>query len=184
MPPTTVARVGRDRRVLIASIGGIAAVAKKETPSLWRSIDDGATWTRAHTLGVWMFSSCCTLLVDPGDPDTVYAIATGMVVGGGGAQEFRSRDASASWTELRTPGFTRPFAALPTTPTSLIGQTYQGFAMSRDHGDTWTTTEAGPSEAQCWLATSAARTWHSLARVTAASIAASTAVSPGSPPAA
>ena len=146
VPPTTVARVGRDRRVLIASIGGIAAVAKKETPSLWRSIDDGATWTRAHTLGVWMFSSCCTLLVDPGDPDTVYALATGMVVGGGGAQEFRSRDAGVSWTELRTPGFTGPFAALPTTPTSLIGQTYQGFAVSRDHGDTWTTTDPGPPE--------------------------------------
>jgi photosystem II stability/assembly factor-like uncharacterized protein len=146
VPPTTVARVGRDRRVLIASIGGIAAVAKKETPSLWRSIDDGATWSRVHRLGVWMFSSCCTLLVDPGDPDTVYAIATGMVVGGGGAQEFRSRDAGVSWTELRTPGFTGPFAALPTTPTSLIGQTYQGFAVSRDHGDTWTATDPGPPE--------------------------------------
>lgn len=146
VPPTAVARVGRDRRVLIASIGGITAVVKNETPSLWRSLDDGATWTRAHRLGVWMFSSCCTLLVDPGDPDTVYAIATGMVVGGGGAQEFRSRDGGVSWTELRTPGFTGPFAALPTTPTSLIGQTYDGFAVSRDFGNTWTTTDAGPPE--------------------------------------
>lgn len=144
--PTSVTRVGRDGRVLIASIGGIAAIAKRETHSLWRSTDDGATWTRVHTLGVWIMSRCCDLLVDPGDPDTVYAVATGMVVGGGGAQEFRSRDAGLSWTELTTPGFIGPFAALPTTPTSLIGQTYQGFAVSRDYGDTWTTTDAGPPE--------------------------------------
>lgn len=146
VPATAVTRVGRDRRVLIASIGGIAAVIKKEKQSLWRSIDDGATWARVHTLNVWILSECCALLTDPGDPDTVYATATGMVIGGGGAQVFRSRDAGVTWTELRAPALTGPFTALPMTPTSLIGQTYQGFAVSRDHGDTWTTTDNGPPE--------------------------------------
>lgn len=141
--PTVVTRAGRDGQVLIASIGGLAALVKKEKHSLWRSTDDGATWTRAYTLQVWIMSGCCDLLVDPGDAETVYAAATGMVIGGGGAQVFRSRDAGLTWRELPTPGLTVPFTALPTTPSTLIGPTFSGgFALSRSFGDTWIETAA------------------------------------------
>jgi photosystem II stability/assembly factor-like uncharacterized protein len=75
------------------------------------------------------------ILMKPGDPDTLYAPAYGIV------GLFRSRDAGENWTHVGTDVFISngKFAIDPLHPSWLWGYTFDGLHRSLDEGDTWTT---------------------------------------------
>jgi photosystem II stability/assembly factor-like uncharacterized protein len=140
--PTAVVSVGTDPRHLLAGIGGLQALVKGAGSSLWRSLDGGATWALARQGTFGPTAQCCGLLRDPSAPDTLYAVESGMVIGGGGAELLRSTDAGATWSKAGW--FQGAVSLVPTKPTTLLGQPYQGgLARSIDGGTTWTPAHAG-----------------------------------------
>lgn len=144
LAPTAVLRAGRDRHTLVAAVGGLWAMAAHERNSLWRSTDDGASWTRVHDLNVGIVAHCCGLAVDPAAPNTLFAVVSGMAIGGGGAQVLRSTDAGQTWAELPNGWFSGMFALAPGAPTALFGQRYEGgLERSTDAGDHWTPSGRG-----------------------------------------
>ena len=144
LAPTAVLRAGRDRRILVAAVGGLWAMAAHERNSLWRSTDDGASWTRVHDLNVNIVAHCCGLAVDSVAPDTLFAVVSGMAVGGGGARVLRSTDAGRTWADLPNGWFSGMFAVAPGTPTALFGQRYEGgLVRSTDAGDHWSPSGRG-----------------------------------------
>jgi photosystem II stability/assembly factor-like uncharacterized protein len=75
------------------------------------------------------------ILMKPGDPNTLYALAYGVV------GLFRSRDAGEHWTHVGADvaiGNSK-FAVDPHNPNWLYGFDYNGLHRSQDEGDTWTT---------------------------------------------
>jgi photosystem II stability/assembly factor-like uncharacterized protein len=140
--PSAVAQVGRDPRHLVAAIGGLPALVGGSRSSLWRSVDGGGTWVLTLAPPVGPVAHCCALLRDPNETDTLYAVLTGMVVGGGGAEVLRSDDAGVTWTPAGW--LTSDVAVVPTRPTTLLGQHYQlGLVRSADRGATWTASTPG-----------------------------------------
>ena len=74
------------------------------------------------------------LLMKPGDPNTLYALAYRVGL-------FRSRDAAEHWTYVSSDlGIGNPKLAIdPLHPDWLYAVTYKGLQRSHDEGDTWTT---------------------------------------------
>jgi len=105
------------------------------TGGVFRSTDNGATWTFAGT-GLGPGSSSCHLAVDPVQPNVVWA--------GTGTGLFRSQDSGLTWT-LRGPSFhgQRGIAAVavdPKHPSTILAslQTFSPLFRSQDAGLTWT----------------------------------------------
>lgn len=140
--PSAVIQVGNDPRHLVAAIGGLPALIGGARSSVWRSVDGGETWVLALAPDRGSMAHCCALLREPNEADTLYAVLTGMVIGGGGAEVFRSADAGVTWTAA---GWLESgVAVVPTRPTTLLGQDYQrGLVRSVDGGATWTASNAG-----------------------------------------
>lgn len=144
--PSAVITVGTDPRHLLASLGGMQALGTKMRPGVWRSLDGGVTWNATLTPTDGLLG-CCTLLRDPNEADTVYAILSGMVIGGGGAEVWRSVDAGVTWKVAGL--FADAVTVVPTRRTLLLAQTYQrGLVRSTDGGVSWASAGTGlPDEA-------------------------------------
>jgi photosystem II stability/assembly factor-like uncharacterized protein len=141
--PSGLAAVGNDPRHLVAAIGGLHALVRGERASFWRSLDSGATWTRTFAAAdARVPTHCCALLPDPNDPHTLYAVLSGMVIGGGGAKVLRSADGGSTWVAV---GFLDgAVTVVPTRPTTLLAQDHRrGVVRSTDGGATWTPSTAG-----------------------------------------
>jgi photosystem II stability/assembly factor-like uncharacterized protein len=140
--PSAVVAVGNDPRHLVAAIGGLQALVGGSRSSLWRSLDGGGTWALALEPPVGPVAHCCALLRDPNETNTIYAVLSGMAVGGGGAEVLRSVDAGVTWASARM--FEGAVAVVPTRPTTILGQDYQlGLVRSADGGATWTPSTLG-----------------------------------------
>jgi photosystem II stability/assembly factor-like uncharacterized protein len=125
---------------LAASPSRPAVVYAGVTPGgVYRSADNGATWTFAGT-GLGPDSSACHLAVDPVRPNVVWA--------GTGTGLFKSENSGTSWV-LRGPSFHgfKAIAAVavdPKHPSTILAalQVYSPLFRSQDGGATWTA--AGP----------------------------------------
>lgn len=107
-------------------------------PALLRSDDGAASWRRLGTSLVY------DLVIDPEDPDLLYAGTASSVVPGEDEGFCRSADGGATWTCPPTPFGVRPttfsLAALPGPPPVLYaasGNQEVSLFVSRDRGTSW-----------------------------------------------
>jgi photosystem II stability/assembly factor-like uncharacterized protein len=110
----------------------VAASANQGVGGIYKSNDQGATWTNTTAATIKTDSYVDTMVVDSTDPDTIYAITGGSVL--------RSTDAGASWTTL-SGGLANGGAVLavaPSSPSTLYLLTQTGLSRSDDGGETWT----------------------------------------------
>ncbi len=121
----------RTSTLAIALDGTTEALLISTPYGLWRSTDDGTSWTQVHPA-----------LTDRGSRLRVHPLYPHIVLGIRGQALWRSTDAGATWDELSPPpGILYeacPFGALQ----DLLAWTSQGVFRSTDGGSSW---EAVPS---------------------------------------
>ena len=107
--------------------------AKDPEGGLYRSDDGGDSWTRVnreHRLRQrgWYYSH---VIADPEDPNTVYALNTGM---------YRSVDGGKTFEEIAVPhGDVHALWVHPRDPDAMVVGNDGGAQVSLDHGETWST---------------------------------------------
>jgi photosystem II stability/assembly factor-like uncharacterized protein len=108
---------------------------------VWRSTDDGATWTAARAREAFPWHYTRGIAVKPDDPRTVY-ITLGDSTPGRIGTVMRSRDAGATWHNLALPG--QPNSAMWTVslpvaaPDRVFAASRYGYLYrSEDGGDSW-----------------------------------------------
>lgn len=128
-----------------------------EPSAVFRSRPDEDGWTACADLtdlpsaGSWAFPPrpdthhVRWIAVAPDDPNCLYvAVEAGALV--------RSTDGGASWRD-RTPDGprdTHSAATHPDRPDTLYAAAGDGFAVTRDRGDSWTFAEDGLDRTYCW----------------------------------
>jgi photosystem II stability/assembly factor-like uncharacterized protein len=104
---------------------------------MFRSEDDGATWSRFARLGDGGDYVIDHIYIDPNDSKTMYVAAWSIENAGGDV--FRSRDQGLSWVAL--PGVhgksIRAMAVFPGDPRIIVVGALDGVFRSADAGDTW-----------------------------------------------
>jgi photosystem II stability/assembly factor-like uncharacterized protein len=134
----------------VAALGNLWAPS--ETRGVYKTTDGGATWTKV--LYVDEFTGAVDLVMDPSDPNTLYAAAYqrlrrtwGFNGGGSGSGIYKTTDGGATWTEL-TNGVPegdkgRIGLAIAKTNPDVLYATIEhaeeeGTFRSRDGGESWT----------------------------------------------
>jgi len=84
-------------------------------------------WNSGNLFG----GSASQILLKPGDPNTVYVMASGVGL-------FRSRDAGENWKFISNDWGNVDFVVDPHRPSRLYFERYNGLYRSDDEGDTWT----------------------------------------------
>ena len=129
-------------RVAVDAAGYVYRVETNGYGPLWRSTDQGRSWTQITSLG----TSCriTALATDPGG--YLYAGTSGDIAFGEPSDGvYRSTDSGDSWVQTSSELGTYNVNAIYVTggDTVLAGTTGGGVAITGDHGDTWTTVNAG-----------------------------------------
>jgi photosystem II stability/assembly factor-like uncharacterized protein len=108
---------------------------------VWRSTDDGRTWTPARAREAFPWHYPRGIAVKPDDPRTVY-VTLGDSTPGRIGTVMRSRDAGATWQNLALPG--QPNSAMWTVslpaaaPHMVFAASRYGYLYrSEDGGDSW-----------------------------------------------
>src|ERR671919_1099058 len=108
---------------------------------VWRSLDDGTTWTPARAREVFPWHYPRGIAVNPNDSTTVF-LALGDSTPGRVGTVMRSRDAGATWESLRLP--VQPNSAVWTVSVPaaaahmvLAASRYGYLYRSDDGGDSW-----------------------------------------------
>lgn len=125
--------------------GGTATVLVAARNGAYRSVDHGATWTRA-SFGLW--SGAGTLVADPGQPGVAYAVkgVTGYgFVGGPSYFARKTRDGGISWFNAGAAGEASSVAVDATNSSILYAGGFQ-LSRSTDGGATWKPVSGFPLE--------------------------------------
>jgi photosystem II stability/assembly factor-like uncharacterized protein len=108
---------------------------------VWRSVDDGKTWTPARARETFPWRYPRSIAVRPDDQKTVF-LTLGDSTPGRIGTIMRSRDAGATWQSLALPG--QPNSAIWTVsmpaaaPDLVLAASRYGYLYrSDDGGDTW-----------------------------------------------
>jgi photosystem II stability/assembly factor-like uncharacterized protein len=115
------------------------AVVESEKGGIYRSDDDGETWTlltddHRFRQRAWYYSH---IFADPKQADTVYILNTGV---------YRSNDGGKTYTQLRAPhGDNHGLWIDPKNPNRLINGNDGGATISTDYGKSWTTQNNQPT---------------------------------------
>ncbi|UCD23144.1 MAG: glycosyl hydrolase, partial [Gemmatimonadota bacterium] len=137
------------------NIAYVAALGNLWAPSdergVYKTTDGGASWERV--LFVDTFTGVVEMVMDPGDPNTLFAATYqrqrrtwGLNGGGPGSGIYRTTDAGASWTELTNglPAGDKGRIGLAIAQTSglILNATVEhasesGVYRTEDGGDTW-----------------------------------------------
>jgi photosystem II stability/assembly factor-like uncharacterized protein len=124
----------------------------RPTNSLWRSADGGANWTLAQS-GLPSHASISGLVVDPGDPNTVYAATDSGV--------YRTRNSGANWFRLGQQVLLSGVGSLTLAPSAgasdrvlRVGGTYGVFQLEIGTGALDIAAGVGRSHVLSWDADS------------------------------
>jgi photosystem II stability/assembly factor-like uncharacterized protein len=116
--------------------------ASTRTSGVFQSSDGGASWSAVNSgleRGITSGSDYMSfLMIDPQNPDTIYA-ASHFVVDGGDADNglFKTTDAGASWTGMNLFALVTALAIDPQNSGTVYAGTYAGVSKSTDGGKSW-----------------------------------------------
>src|SRR5450755_293538 len=100
------------------------------------SNDEGSHWQLISRIGTGQDDVITHILVDPRDPNRLYASTWTLYSGGGGV--YRSEDAGHTWKVIGLAHETvRALAQAPTNPKILLAGSLTGVYRSSDEGATW-----------------------------------------------
>ena len=143
--------------VTVAPQDPAVVYAGTEPSGVYRSTDGGVTWTELPGLtdlpsaAEWSFPPrpdthhVRWIEVDPADPDHLYvAVEAGALV--------QTRDGGDTWAERAVSARrdTHSMAIHPDRPAVVRAVAGDGYAESRDAGETWTYPQAGLHHRYCW----------------------------------
>jgi hypothetical protein len=137
--------IGGRTRALVVQPGGVL-YAGGITGGIWKSTNDGATWTRLSDFLSNL--SVATLAADPLNPNTLYA-GTGEIFSQfRGAGIFKTTDGGVTWSQLPNTAngnffFVQKVIASPNTAGRVYAATATGVWRSNDGGGTWTRQQTG-----------------------------------------
>jgi photosystem II stability/assembly factor-like uncharacterized protein len=115
------------------------ALVEAADGGVFRSDNAGRTWTKVNEQNIlrqraWYYSH---IFADPQNPDTVYALNTGM---------YRSIDGGRTFTAIRTPhGDNHDLWIAPDNPQRMIESNDGGANVTYDGGRTWSTINNQPT---------------------------------------
>ncbi len=125
---------------------------------IYKSADGGKTW---KNMGLSGSKQIARIVVDPVDPDVVYAAALGDLWKSGGERGiYKTSDGGLSWTKVLDTGLDAGGTELVMDPTNnkvLYAATYQR------RRTTWGMNGGGPSSG-LWKSTDAGRSWTRLSK--------------------
>jgi len=131
----------QDVHNVLVVAGPPKAVFTLVNDDVWRSTDDGQTWTPARARETFPWRYPRGIAVKPDDPRTVY-VTLGDSTPGRIGTVMRSRDAGATWQNLALPG--QPNSAMWTVslpaaaPHIVFAASRYGYLYrSEDGGDSW-----------------------------------------------
>jgi photosystem II stability/assembly factor-like uncharacterized protein len=131
----------QDVHNVLVVAGPPKAVFTVVNDDVWRSTDDGETWTAARAREVFPWHYPRGIAVKPNDPRTVF-VTVGDTTPGRTGTVMRSRDAGATWQSLGLP--VQPNSAVWTVsmpasaPETVLAASRYGYLYrSDDGGDSW-----------------------------------------------
>jgi photosystem II stability/assembly factor-like uncharacterized protein len=130
-----------DVHCVLVAAGPPKAVLVLVNDDVWRSVDDGRTWTPARARETFPWHYPRTVAVKPDDSRTVF-VTLGDSTPGRVGTVMRSRDAGATWQSLAFP--VQPNSAIwtlcipATEPNLMFAATRYGYLYrSDDAGESW-----------------------------------------------
>ncbi len=117
------------------------------TGGVWKTTDGGNSWTPTTDFAPVL--SINSLVIDPSNPDTLYAGTGEQTQNWRGAGIFKTTDGGATWNQLtatNTPDFyfVNNVAVSRAAPSHLYAATNTGLWASMDGGATWNLSLASP----------------------------------------
>ncbi len=124
-----------------------AGVFGGQATGIWKTVNGGESWNPIAGKGLPQFNVVASLVIDPNNPKTIYAV--GYLSSGSMATGiFRSSDGGDTWTALSNvpDGQIPPLAIDPQDPSTIYaGSPNSGMYKSTDGGKTWVHSSLGIS---------------------------------------
>ena len=138
---------GRTRGLAIHPQNSNIMWAGGATGGLWKTTDGGQTWTPIDDFAPVLAINC--LVMDPHDPNTIYACTGEQTQNWRGAGIYKTSDGGDTWTQLSATTtsdfyFVNNLAISPSATSHLYAATNTGLWVSLDGGATWNLSLASP----------------------------------------
>lgn len=140
---------GRANTIAVHPTDSRVMIVASETGGLFRTSDEGITWTHIDSLGPFAMGAVAYV---PANPNIVIATANEGFLTQNAGGIWRSTDGGSTWTHIADPpapaGMTSRFSAgeisiAPDTGKIFIATSY-GVSISADSGVTWATSQPFP----------------------------------------
>ena len=138
---------GRTRGLVIHPQNAKIMWAGGATGGIWKTTDGAQTWFPVSDFAPVLAINC--LVMDPGDPNTLYACTGEQTQNWRGAGIYKTTDGGTTWNQLgstATPDFyfVNNIAISQAAPSHLYAATNTGLWVSLNGGTTWNLSLASP----------------------------------------
>ncbi len=119
--------------------GSFSHYSSEDNYGIFKSNDAGETW-QALSNGLPDYLTVTSLVIDPGNPSTLYAGTFSDGV-------FKTSDGGGSWRAINAgmvAGTVNCLAIDPLNPANLFAGSYEGFYQTTDGGENWVEIISGP----------------------------------------
>ena len=131
---------GRTRGLVIHPQDSHIMWAGGATGGIWKTTDGGNTWIPVSDFAPVLAINC--LVMEPGNPNTLYACTGEQTQNWRGAGIYKTTDGGATWNQLPATTatdfyFVNNIAISPLAPAHVYAATNSGLWASMDGGNTW-----------------------------------------------